>query len=585
MNMKNPLHTSDLPLNEPAETADSGLHRIKKEREEKAHRLLELGQNPYANDFKPAISAQDFHKKYQAASRDALAEENTVYQVAGRVMAIRSMGKAAFLRIQDQDGELQIFMQQNQMGEAYDLLKLVDMGDIVGIDGTPMRTKTEELSLKANSLRVLTKSLRPLPEKWHGLTNIEQRHRQRYLDLIVNPEARHIFRVRTLIIREIRQFLDDMGYLEVETPILSDIPGGAAAKPFLTHHNALGEDLSLRIATELHLKRLVVGGFDRVYEIGRIFRNEGVNTTHNPEFTSIEFYQAYATYDDLMNLTEELLKNLVQKVHGQLQIEYQGHTLDFSKSFRRVSIARLVGEHFNFSSSDLEKLEQISSVKWALELALHQTVSLEEPLLICLSELHDEEITNWIPIEAAEKIEDSLQARALRALKSDPEQFYLQLGSSLETQLALDPVRARRLSLHLLYAIFEHKIEKALVEPTFLTGFSVSVSPLARRRDGDAAIVDRFELFCAGMEVANSFSELTDPVDQRERFMMQARKKEKGDEEAHGVDEDFLRALEVGMPPTAGEGIGIDRLVMLLTNSPSIREVILFPKLRTEKRS
>ncbi len=585
MNTKNPLPKHDSAPNEHAETSDSGIHRIKKEREEKGQRLLALGQNPYANDFQPNISAGAFHQKYKDTSREALATMDTVYQIAGRVMAVRSMGKASFLRLQDHNGDLQIFMQQNHMGEAYDLLKLVDMGDIVGITGTPMRTKTEELSLKADSLRVLTKSLRPLPEKWHGLTNVEQRHRQRYLDLIVNPEARHIFRVRSLVISEIRRFLDARDYLEVETPILSDIPGGAAAKPFLTHHNALGEDLSLRIATELHLKRLVVGGFDRVYEIGRIFRNEGINTTHNPEFTSIEFYQAYANYHDLMNLSEELLKSLVQKVHGQATIEYQGHTLDFSKPFRRVSIAHLVGEHFKFSPDDLQKLEQITNVNWALELAQQNTVSLEEPLLICLSELHDQEILDWVPLAAPENTQETLVERAVSSLKSDPEQFYLQLATSLETKFADDLVRARRLSLHLLYAIFEHRIEKALIQPTFLTGFSVSVSPLARKRDGDAAIVDRFELFCAGMEIANSFSELTDPLDQRERFMLQARKKEKGDDEAHGVDEDFLRALEVGMPPTAGEGIGIDRLIMLLTNSPSIREVILFPKLRTEKRS
>ena len=368
-----------------------------------------------------------------------------------------------------------------------------------------------------------------MPEKWHGLTNIEQRYRQRYLDLIVNEEARKIFKTRSEIISEIRAFLDARDFMEVETPILMDIAGGALAKPFMTHHNALGEDLTLRIATELHLKRLVIGGFERVYEIGRLFRNEGVSTTHNPEFTTIEFYQAYATYEDLMVLTEELLRHLVAVIKPGLPI-------DFSKPFRRVSIARLVGEHIGLSESEVKKLEKTSDVSWALEIAEHRTVTLDTPKKIV--------------------------------------QEHGELGE--------DKVKQRNLALHLLYAVFEHQIEKNLMQPTFLLDFPVAVSPLARRRDGDLAVVDRFELFCGGMEIANAFSELTDPVDQRQRFENQAAQQQAGNEEAQAVDEDFLTALEVGMPPTAGQGIGIDRLVMLLTNSQSIREVILFPKMRAK---
>lgn len=506
--------------------------RIMEERAHKALRFKELGQNPYGNTFKPSVTVAEFAAKYQEKTREELHNFTDTYSLAGRVMAVRTMGKASFYRIQDRTGQLQLFLQQEALGESYENLKLLDMGDFMGVTGTPMRTKTGELSLHVNSFQILTKSLRPLPEKYHGLTNIEQRYRQRYLDLIVNDEARAIFKTRSKVIRAIQGFLDARDFMEVETPILSDIAGGATARPFLTHHNALDEELSLRIATELHLKRLVVGGFERVYEIGRLFRNEGVSTKHNPEFTTIEFYQAYATYEDLMSLSEELFRHLVHTVHGSYQMPYGENMLDFEKPFRRVSIACLVAEHLGVSNAD--KLEKTSDVNWALELAQGHTVTPDTPKLI-LKEHGD--VTG-------------------------------------------DEVKSRNLALHLLYAIFEHEIEPQLIQPTFLLDFPVAVSPLARRRDTDPAVVDRFELFCAGMEVSNAFSELNDPVDQRARFEFQASLKASGNAEAHEVDEDFLNALEIGMPPTAGQGIGIDRLVMLLTNSPSIREVILFPKMR-----
>ncbi len=547
------------------EAPESALHRIMHERAEKAESLRASGKNPYANDFKPSVTCAEFHGRYAQHSREQLAEDTTEYKIAGRVMAVRNMGKAAFVRIQDRSGALQIFVQQNKLGENFETLALVDVGDFIGVTGTPMRTKTEELSLNATTLQLLTKSLRPLPEKWHGLTNVEQRYRQRYLDLIVNDKARDIFRARFRVIREMQKFLDARDFVEVETPILMDIAGGAAARPFLTHHNALDEKLTLRIATELHLKRLVVGGFERVYEIGRIFRNEGVSTTHNPEFTSIEFYQAYATYLDLMDLSEELIRHLVQSVHGKLQTTWQGEEIDFAKPFRRVSIARVVGEGLGMPEEELVKLEQITSVKKALEIAVGHTVTFDEPLKICLAEISSDEVEKFAP----------------GLLSAQSPALYQKLGTALDAEWLPDnKIRARRLALHLLYAVFEHTVEKKLMQPTFILDFPVSVSPLARRRDGDPAVVDRFELFCGGMEVANAFSELNDPIDQRQRFEAQARDKAKGNLEAQDVDEDFLRALEVGMPPLAGEGIGIDRLLMLLMDSPSIREVILFPKMR-----
>ncbi|HXW60672.1 MAG TPA: lysine--tRNA ligase [Myxococcota bacterium] len=559
------------------------IERIMNERRAKAAELLALGRNPYGNNFKPSLMSTDFIKKYGDHSKEELEHVTESYMMAGRIMAIRNMGKAAFLRIQDRLGQIQLFLQKEAMSAAdFDSFKLADVGDIVGVVGTPMKTKTGELSLKLECFKILTKSLRPMPEKWHGLSNVEHRYRQRYLDLIVNDNTRRIFYTRSRIVRGIQKYLDERGFIEVETPILSDIAGGAEAKPFRTHHNALGEDLSLRIAPELYLKRLVVGGIERVYEIGRLFRNEGVSTRHNPEFTSIEFYQSYATYEDLMAQTEELLRGLVEDIHGTLLIPFGEHMLDFGKPFRRVPIAQLVAEHFGFDEAKTKELVQIKSVEQALSLSLGHMVTREEPIATCLRELSMPEMKALVPkafIEflVEENMELTILAKQMAGMNNNE---MIAFGRAIDKAFASEPLRRRRLALHLLYGIFDHEIEENIIQPTFITDFSVSVSPLARRRDEDEAVVDRFELIIAKMEIANAFSELSDADDQRERFLHQVRQRAMGDQEAPELDEDFLNALEMGLPPTAGEGIGIDRLVMLLTNSPSIREVILFPKMR-----
>jgi len=559
----------------------SSIDRIISERRSKAQELLALGKNPYDNGFVPTATSADLVQSYVEQSKEELEHVKKNYEIAGRVMAIRNMGKAAFVRIQDRLGEMQLFVQKDALSESdWQAFKLLDMGDFIGVSGTPMKTKTCELSLKITKFSILTKSLRPLPEKYHGLTNVEHRYRQRYLDLIVNEKTKNIFIARSKIIRGIQKFLDARGYIEVETPILSDVAGGAEAKPFLTHHNALGEDLTLRIATELHLKRLVVGGIERVYEIGRSFRNEGVSTRHNPEFTSIEFYQAYATYTDLMDLTEELFRELVFSLHNKLVVSYQEAELDFNKPFRRAPIAQLVAEHLNL---EVGPLVTISSVKKALEISLGHLVSNEAPFAICFAELNCDEMNSIVPFCFSEKAaSENMDIGVI--IKHLAKQFsrdeIINMGDAIDKAFESVPERRRRLALNLLYGVFEHEVEDTLIQPTFITDFSVSVSPLARKRDGDPAVVDRFELYVAKMEVANAFSELTDADDQRERFLRQTRQKAMGDEEAPDLDEDFLNALEVGMPPTAGQGIGIDRLVMILTDSPSIREVILFPKMR-----
>ena len=465
----------------------------------------------YPNDFRPDALAGDLHARFDAT--DLIAQEVPV-RVAGRIMSRRIMGKASFAHVQDQTGRIQLFVTREALGEAYEtLFKELDLGDIVGASGRLFHTKTGELSVRVEALELLTKGLRPLPEKYHGLADLETRYRQRYVDLIVNEESRRTFRIRAETIAFIRRFLNERGYLEVETPMMQPIPGGALARPFVTHHNALDMDLYLRIAPELYLKRLVVGGFERVFEINRNFRNEGISTQHNPEFTMLEFYQAYTDYRDLMDLTETLLRELAHAVLGGSRVSYQGTELDFDAAFTRLTVKEAI-------------------LRFNAQLTEEDTASVE-----------------------------SLTAYADR------------LGIEVHPGYGLGKLQTE---------IFEKTVEGKLVAPTFITEYPTEVSPLARRNDRNPEVTDRFELIVCGREIANGFSELNDPEDQAERFRRQAADKARGDEEAMHYDADYIRALEYGLPPTAGEGIGIDRLVMLLTDSPSIRDVLLFPHLRPE---
>ncbi len=481
-------------------------------RRKKLQALRERGIDPYPNDFRPDHTTAEVHARLSALGEAELARAAPL-SVAGRVMALRDFGKAGFLQVQDRAGRLQVHARRDRLGdEGFEVYRLLDLGDVIGVAGRPFRTRTGELTLEAAELRLLAKALRPLPEKWHGLQDVETRYRQRYLDLIVNPDARRIFEVRARAVRYLRDFLVARGYLEVETPMMQPIAGGAAARPFVTHHNALDVDLYLRIAPELYLKRLVVGGYERVFELSRVFRNEGVSTRHNPEFTMLEFYQGHATYEDLMALTEEMLVGLAHEVAGGTTLQYGGEAIDLARPWPRRTMAELVSE---YASVPAERV-------------------LERELLA--------------PLAASRGI----------------------------------TVHPNATAGHLLAAVFEAVVEPHLVQPIFVTQFPIELSPLARRNDRDPRFVDRFELFVARHEIANAFSELNDPEDQRGRFEEQLRARAAGDAEAHAMDADYVRALEHGMPPTAGEGIGIDRLVMLLTGATSIREVILFPHLRPE---
>ncbi|MCB0346575.1 MAG: lysine--tRNA ligase [Bdellovibrionales bacterium] len=488
-------------------------HRSEQElvRLQKLSQLRELGY-PYPNDVELNADSQKIHQVVGAETEREEAER-TRFKLAGRLMAFRLMGKAAFCHIQDRAGRIQLYVRRDDVGEdAFKQFKTFDVGDIVEASGFVFRTKTGEPTLHAESIRLLVKCLKPLPEKWHGLTDVEIRYRQRYLDLIVNEEVRSTFETRAKIISGIRRYFDSNGYIEVETPTMHQTSGGATARPFETHHNTLNLDLFLRIALELPLKRLIVGGLERVYEIGRVFRNEGISTEHNPEFTMIEFYQAYATYETLMELTEELITGLCQEICGGLKINFREQELDFSRPWKRLSMVDAIRELGGIGSDiDLDTLAGV-----------HQAAS-------------------KLGLSHVAEIED--------------------YGTAV-------------------YEVFDAAIEEKIVNPTFITRHPLSVSPLARPSLDDARFTDRFELMIAGMEVANAFSELNDPEDQRRRFEAQLAAKAQGDEEAMDLDEDFLSALEYGMPPTAGEGIGIDRLVMILTDSPSIRDVILFPQMR-----
>ena len=464
----------------------------------------------YRNDFNREHFSQHLHEQFDDWEKETLSEKNVSVSVAGRIMTRRIMGKASFATAQDSTGRIQLYITRDAIGvEAYQDFKTWDLGDIIGAKGTLFKTKTGELSVNVTELVMLTKALRPLPDKYHGLADQEQRFRQRYLDLITNEKSRDIFRVRSHLVSAMRRYFDGKNYMEVETPMMHSQPGGATAKPFMTHHNTLDMQLYLRVAPELYLKRLVVGGFERVYEINRNFRNEGVSTRHNPEFTMVEFYQAYANYHDMMDLTEDMLRHLATEVLGTQLLPYGEHQIDLSAPFTRMTLLQAIVKHSSYTEAELK---------------------------------------------------DETRARAIAE------------------NLSIDTTHMGLGKIHM--ELFEAVAEKQLIQPTFITAFPKEVSPLARASDDDDFVTDRFEFYVVGQELANGFSELNDPEDQAARFQAQLDAKAAGDEEAMSFDHDYITALEHGLPPTAGEGIGIDRLVMLFTNSPSIREVILFPLLR-----
>lgn len=486
------------------------LNELLQVRRSKLDELRKLGVDPFGQKYERTHTAADV-LQHQDKTNEQLDELNIEVSIAGRIMQKRGMGKAGFAHIQDLTGKVQIYVRLDQVGEtSYKAFDILDIGDIIGVRGVVFKTKTGETSVKVSELEVLTKSLYPLPDKFHGLKDVELRYRQRYVDLIVNPEVQHTFIARSRIIQSMRRYLDDLGYLEVETPTLHAIAGGATARPFITHHNALDMQLYMRIAIELHLKRLIVGGLEKVYEIGRVYRNEGISTRHNPEFTMIELYEAYADYEDIMRLTEGMIAHIAKDVLGSTTVMYQGKEINLAPPWRRVSmvdaIKEVVGVDFSVQMTDEE----------AHRLAKEHKV----------------------------------------------------------------PVEPNMTFGHIVNQFFETYVEETLIQPTFVYGHPVAISPLAKKNEADQRFTDRFELFIVAREHANAFTELNDPIDQRERFEAQLKEREQGNDEAHMMDEDFIHALEYGMPPTGGLGIGIDRLVMLLTDSPSIRDVLLFPLMR-----
>lgn len=481
------------------------------QRKAKLQALREKG-SAYPNDFQRDALAKELQDRFAAETEEKLTQQMTRVKIAGRMMTRRVMGKASFVHLQDMSGRIQLYVARDHLPEGvYAEFKTWDLGDIIGASGVVFKTQTGELSIKVDEIRLLSKSLRPLPDKFHGLTDQEQRFRQRYLDLLVNDDSRRIFQIRSQIVSEMRRFLDDNGFMEVETPMMQPQPGGAVARPFMTHHNAMDMELYLRIAPELYLKRLVVGGFEKVYEINRNFRNEGISTRHNPEFTMLEFYQAYLDYKGMMQFTENMLRHIAHKVLGSLQITYQGLAIDLSQPFQRMTMKQA--------------------------------------------------IVHYCPQITLDQLDNEKQARELAR----------QYNAGVPDSAGLGKLQS---------ALFETLVEEKLVQPTFITEYPAEVSPLARANDQNPFITDRFELYIAGRELANGFSELNDPEDQVRRFQQQMQARAAGDDEAMGYDADYITALEYGLPPTAGEGIGIDRLVMLLTDSASIRDVILFPLLR-----
>ncbi|CAN7602318.1 lysine--tRNA ligase [Rossellomorea sp. LjRoot5] len=480
-------------------------------RREKMDAIREKGQDPFGKRYDRTHSSLDIKSQFDEFSKEELEEKDITVTIAGRIMTKRGKGKAGFAHLQDLAGQVQIYVRKDAIGEeAYEVFNTADLGDIVGITGTVFKTKVGELSVKAKEFHLLTKALRPLPEKFHGLKDVEQRYRQRYLDLITSQESKETFIARSRIIQSMRRYLDSNGYLEVETPMMHAIAGGASARPFNTHHNALDMPLYMRIAIELHLKRLIVGGLEKVYEIGRVFRNEGVSTRHNPEFTMIELYEAYADYRDIMALTENLVAHIAKEVFGSTTVQYADNEINLEPEWTRLHMVDAVKEHTG--------------------------------------------VDFW------QKMSDE-DARALAKEHGIEIKDNMQYG-------------------HVVNEFFEQKVEDKLIQPTFIYGHPVEISPLAKKNDEDPRFTDRFELFIVGREHANAFTELNDPIDQRERFEAQLKEREEGNDEAHMMDNDFIEALEYGMPPTGGLGIGIDRLVMLLTNSPSIRDVLLFPLMR-----
>ncbi|MGE5380534.1 MAG: lysine--tRNA ligase [Methylocystaceae bacterium] len=475
-----------------------------KVRRDKLDKLRELGVEPYGERFERTSSAAEIKARFEDM-------EHQPVRIAGRIMAIRGHGKASFANLRDSSGDIQIYFKLDELGEArYELFGLLDLGDIVGVAGEVFKTKRGEVTVLVKDFVYISKSLNPLPEKWHGLKDVDTRYRQRYVDLIVNPGVRDVFEKRSLIIREIRRFMEDMGYLEVETPMMHPIAGGATARPFITHHNTLDMDLYMRIAPELYLKRLLVGGFEKVFEINRNFRNEGIDTRHNPEFTTIEFYEAFADLSVMMDITERLLQHITTKVLGTDQVEFQGQIIDFKPPYRKVTMLDAIKEYAGIDFNEIKTDE------------------------------------------------DARQVAKAKGLEVDD---YTRRGDIINE-------------------LFELFVEEKLVQPTFVYGHPVEISPLAKKNKENPAFTERFELYIMNREIANAFSELNDPIDQKDRFVKQMEKRARGDAEAQMMDEDFVTALAYGMPSAGGEGIGIDRLVMLLTDSPSIRDVILFPTLR-----